>query len=101
MEQDYISQKAMLIIDLQNDFTGQNAKMPVDRNQATQMISNLNLIIDKSKELNLTVIYIGNEYSKYDILNVFRNFAAIKGTEGSKMDHRLHVATNNYFSKKR
>ena len=94
-----LTKKALLIIDIQKDFTGENAKMPVDSKQATQMIANLNRIIDKSKDLNLTVIYIGNEYSKFDILNIFRNFAAIKETDGIKMDNRLHVVTKNYFSK--
>jgi nicotinamidase/pyrazinamidase len=99
MEQENILKKAILVIDIQNDFTGKNAKMSVDSNQATQMITNLNSIIDKSKELNLTVIYIGNEYSKFDILNIFRNFAAIKGTDGVKMDDRLNIVSKNYFSK--
>jgi nicotinamidase/pyrazinamidase len=73
--------------------------MPVDSNQASQMIANLNRVIDKSKETELTVIYIGNEYAKGDLLNIFRNFAALKGTYGTKMDNRLHVVTKNYFSK--
>jgi nicotinamidase-related amidase len=101
MKQDNISKKAILIVDIQNDFTGENAKMPVDSNQATQMIINLNKIIDHSKELGLIVVYIGNEYSKFDILNIFRNFAALKGTDGIKMDNRLHVVTENYFSKQK
>jgi nicotinamidase/pyrazinamidase len=99
MEQDNISKKAILVVDIQNDFTGENAKMPVDTSQAIQIITNLNRIIDKSKELDLTVIYVGNEYSKFDILNIFRNFAAIKGTDGIEIDKRLHVVTENYFSK--
>jgi len=94
-----LTKKALLIIDIQKDFTGENAKMPVESNQATQMIANLNRIIDKSTDLNLTVIYIGNEYSKFDILNIFRNFAAIKETDGINMDNRLHIVTKNYFSK--
>jgi nicotinamidase-related amidase len=93
------TKKALLIIDIQKDFTGENAKMPVDSIQGIKMITNLNKIIDKSKELDLTVIYIGNEYSKFDILNVFRNFASIKGSDGAKLDDRLHLATKNYFPK--
>jgi maleamate amidohydrolase len=99
MIQNIFSHKALLIVDVQNDFTAANAKMPVDQNQAAIMISNLNGIISKSKELNLTVIYIGNEYSKFDVLNIFRNFAAVKGTEGTKMDARLTLVNDNYFSK--
>ncbi len=99
MAQSSNTKKAILIVDIQNDFTGQNAKMPVDSIQGTKMINNLNKIIDKSKELDLTVIYIGNEYSKFDILNIFRNFASIKGTDGAKLDERLHISTKNYFHK--
>jgi hypothetical protein len=75
--------------------------MPVDSNQAIQMIINLNKIADKSIELDLEVIYIGNEYSKFDILNIFRNFAALKGTGGTEIKNRLHVVSNNYFSKQK
>jgi hypothetical protein len=35
------------------------------------------------------VVYDGDEYSKFDILNIFRNFAAIKGSEGANQDNRL------------
>lgn len=101
MNPNKISKKALLVVDIQNDFTGENAKMPVDSSQATEMITNLNKLIDKSHELDLTVVYIGNEYSKYDFLNVFRNFAAVKGTDGIKLDNRLHIVSGNYFSKQK
>ncbi len=101
MEQKAASKKALLVLDIQNDFTGENAKMAVDTNQAKVMIANLNKIIDKAKENQLTVIYIGNEYSKFDVLNIFRNFASIKGTDGAKIDEKLHVVTNYYFSKQK
>lgn len=100
-EQNKLTKKALLVVDIQEDFTGENARMPVDSLQATQMIGNLNQIIDKSHDLGLTVVYIGNEYTKYNLLNIFRNFAALRGTDGAKMDKRLHVVTKNYFSKSR
>ncbi len=99
MENEIVSKSAILIIDIQEDFTGESAKMPVEINQASLMIKNLNEIIDNSDEKHLEVIYIGNEYSKYDILNIFRNFACIEGTEGTKMDKRLHVKNDYYFPK--
>ena len=99
VKQDNIIKKALLVVDIQDDFTGPNARMPVDPKQAADMISNLNKIIDRSKEMQLLVVYIGNEYPGYNLFNIFRNFAAVKGTAGVKMDNRLHITTNNYFSK--
>jgi nicotinamidase-related amidase len=93
--------KALLVIDIQNDFVGNNAKMPIDKNQESKMIENINRLIDSSLDKNLTVVYIGNEYSKYDFLNIFRNFAAIKNTHGAKQDVRLHLINDNYFPKRK
>ena len=94
-----MAKQAILIIDIQNDFTGDNAKFPVDKNQAVQMINNLNRLMSNMDLTNMEIVYIGNEYSKWNVLNVFRNFAAIKGTDGSKQDGRLHILSKNYFSK--
>jgi nicotinamidase-related amidase len=93
--------KALLVIDIQNDFTAENAKMPIDKKQGSEMIKNINQLIDSSLEKNLTIIYIGNEYDKFDFLNIFRNFAAIKNTDGAKQDERLRVINDNYFPKNR
>ena len=92
-----MKKEAILIVDIQNDFTGENAKMPVDKNQAVQIITNLNKLIDKTDTLKTEIIYIGNEYSKWDVLNIFRNFAAIKGTNGTNLDERLHEVNKLYF----
>lgn len=93
--------KALLILDIQNDFTSSTAKMPVDTNQAREIIANINKLTANTQANGLLPIYIGNEFSKNDILNIFRNFAAIKGSEGCKIDERLNVVNNNYFSKNR
>lgn len=92
--------KAFLVLDIQNDFTSQNAKMPVDSAQAEIMIKNVNEILNQSSQMNTIVIYIGNEFEKGNfIANYFRNYAAIKGSPGAELDKRLKVINNNYFSK--
>ena len=93
--------KGLLILDIQNDFTSAGAKFPVDPTQAEEIIANINILIANSKKNDLLPIYIGNEYSQRDILNIFRNFAAIKDSEGSKIDDRLDVVNNHYFPKHR
>ncbi|MFI5138456.1 MAG: isochorismatase family cysteine hydrolase [Sphingobacteriales bacterium] len=93
--------KGLLILDIQNDFTAPGAKFPVDQNQAAKIIGNINRLTANIGTNKLIPVYIGNEFSKWDLLNIFRNFAAIKGSEGSKTDKRLHVVNQNYFSKNR
>jgi hypothetical protein len=44
-------------------------------------------------------IYIGNEFGKLDPLNIFRNFSAIRGTDGCGLDARLRMVGDIYFSK--
>ena len=91
--------KALLILDIQNDFTGQHAKFPADQKQVIEIIENINKLTSDTQNNNFVPIYIGNEFSKKDPLNIFRNFSAITGTDGCKLDGRLNVASSNYFSK--
>ena len=90
---------ALLVVDIQNDFTGINGKYPIDQSQSDEIINNINKLINNAQQLNLTVIYIGNEYSLFDPLNIFRNFSAIAGSEGAKLDPRLIVKNKKYFTK--
>jgi nicotinamidase-related amidase len=94
-----IINSALLVVDIQNDFTTKNGKYPIDLSQADEIISNVNKLINHAQQLNLTVIYIGNEYSLFNPLNIFRNFAAIVGSEGAKLDPRLTLINQNYFPK--
>jgi maleamate amidohydrolase len=91
--------KALLVIDIQQDFTGPAARMPVDPQQASRMIENVNLLSSTFAASGWPVVYIGNEYSVWNPLNVFRNFAAIKNTPGIQLDERLQGAKAVYFSK--
>lgn len=95
------TKKALLILDIQDDFTGNYARMPMDIIQTNEMIHNLNKLITSLDRSSCEIIYIGNEFSKFDFLNIFRNFAAVKGTKGIKQDSRLKIISDNYFPKKR
>lgn len=93
------AKKALLILDIQDDFTGNDARMPMDAVQTEDMINNLNNLVASLDSSFGEIVYIGNEFSKYDLLNIFRNFAAIKGTKGTRPDRRLKIVSGNYFSK--
>ncbi len=90
-----------MILDIQKDFTGAHARMPVDAVQAETMIQNLNETMDRTADDNVNFVYISNEFKKGDLLNVFRNFAAVEGSPGAKMDERLKIKPGRYFSKNR
>jgi nicotinamidase-related amidase len=94
-----MKKSALLIIDVQKDFTQSSGRLPVDLNHAEQMIANINAIVASTDRETLLPIYIGNEFRPLDPLNIFRNFAAIRGTEGCGLDPRLKIVGDMYFSK--
>ena len=93
------SKKALLVIDVQEDFFNKNGKLPVDEKTRQVTLNNINKIIEKLNKLDFLVIYIGNEFKKNDKANKSRNFAAIKGSSGAKLFSGLKIINNNYFSK--
>lgn len=92
---------AILVLDIQKDFLANNARMPVAKHQSGSMLQQINRVIDDFHSAQLPIIYIGNEFERVQwISNLFRNHAAIKGSPGAKLDERLHVVNDMYFSKK-
>jgi nicotinamidase-related amidase len=91
---------ALLVIDIQHDFTQPNGRMPVAADQAEQTITNINAMLEASEAKAVLPVYVGNEFGRFDPLNLFRNFASVKGTAGSRLDPRLRVVGNGYFSKR-
>jgi nicotinamidase-related amidase len=94
-----MKKSALLVIDVQKDFTQSSGRLPVDLNHVEQMIANINAIVASTDTETLLPIYIGNEFRKLDPLNIFRNFCAIRGTAGCGLDPRLKIVGDMYFSK--
>ena len=92
--------RALLVMDLQKDFIGEDAKYPVEKSQVEPMLKAINNIIKRAGELDLEVIYIDTKFSKEQWLtNWFRNYAAIEGSEGVSLDERLSVTSKRIFTK--
>jgi len=97
-----IPKKAVLILDIQEDFTGSNARMPVDPAQARGMIENVNWLVAESQKRGVLVVYVKNAFHRYDLIgNLFRNRAAVKKSPGGAFDGRLAVVNENVFCKSR
>jgi nicotinamidase-related amidase len=92
---------ALLILDIQQDFTGPDARMPVNSAQADSMICHINELVDARAANGLDPVYIVNEFPRNNIANFFRRFAAIKGSAGAAFDPRLHIAGDTVFAKHR
>ncbi|MDF2720863.1 MAG: cysteine hydrolase [Paenibacillus sp.] len=93
---------ALLILDIQKDFVGAAARMPVAPHHIEPMIDNINALAEKAKLAGIPVVYVGNEFPKTQwIANWFRRQAAVEGSDGAQLDERLHQAKDAYFSKKR
>jgi len=92
-------QKVLLVIDMQLDFIGENAKMPIE-NQVEDLIQTVNNIIDDYNSKGYKIIYVNSAFSKYAIANFFRNKAAVEGTTGTEIDPRIKIISENIFEKK-
>ena len=90
---------ALIVLDIQRDFIGDQARMPVAKHHVSPMIENINMFIEKSTKV-IPIVYVGNEFEKKQFIsNWFRNNAALKGSLGAKLDKRLKIVNDLYFSK--
>ena len=94
--------KAQLVIDIQEDFTGEAAKVPYKN--SGRMISTANAVIEGASTKNISIIYICNEFNHFldrvIAMLIFRG-SAIKGASGTRIDERIVTKSGLNFSKHR
>ncbi|MGD6818932.1 cysteine hydrolase family protein [Metabacillus sp. 113a] len=91
---------ALLVLDIQKGFIGDEARMPVAKHQIEPMLEKVNRIVEKADSQGVPVVYIGNEYEpKQFIVNFLTKNSALKGSEGAELDDRLLMVNNLYFPK--
>lgn len=92
-------QSALLVMDMQVDFIGPNAKMPIEKSSVPALIENVNAEIENFKAQDKIIIYIRNVFPKNDIANFFRNQAAVEGSSGIAIDQRVKILSALIFDK--
>jgi len=92
-------QKALLVIDMQIDYIGENARLPIEKNQVNNLIITVNKIIDEYHNNNYKIIYTRRVFKTNDIKNKFNNYAVVEGTPGVEIDPRIIIVTENIFDK--
>jgi nicotinamidase-related amidase len=91
---------ALLVLDIQKDYIGDQARMSVAKHQIEPMLERVNTIIDQANNQGIPVVYIGNEFEpKQFIANFLRKNSALKGSKGAELDERLRRVNDLYFSK--
>jgi nicotinamidase/pyrazinamidase len=93
---------ALLVLDFQVDFLQPGGRLPVAQDQVPGMLQATNRVIRAAEAGGMEVVYIGNEFGRWDIpANWFRNNAAIRDQPGARLDDRVIVINRQYFPKRR
>jgi len=91
--------KALLVIDVQEDFLGENRnKKKFNYANPELLIKNINKAIEKYEKEGYEIIYVANIIPKLSIKRLLFNFV-IKGTDGAKLVKGLNIISENYFEK--
>ncbi|MFJ7915569.1 MULTISPECIES: cysteine hydrolase family protein [unclassified Lysinibacillus] len=91
---------ALMVLDIQNDYLSNQARMPVAKHQIEPILKGINDLIKRAERSNVPILYIRNEFERKQVLsNLLRKFTALKGSKGAEMDKRLLKAEGVYFSK--
>jgi nicotinamidase/pyrazinamidase len=93
------NQTALLIIDIQEGTTGTISATQSYKNQADELISNVNHFAEEALEKGWTVIYIHSEVVN-PLINLINNTLA-RGSEGANLDHRLMLASDHIVTKRK
>jgi nicotinamidase-related amidase len=91
---------ALLVLDMQEDFLGDKAKMPINQEQIPAITAVVNSLIDEFEKNGQPIIYIKSEFPKIAIGNRIRNHAAIKGSPGTDIYKKIRISGDAIFSKK-
>lgn len=91
--------KALLVIDVQEDFTGLKGKQPVPYSNAGGPIAAVNKLIDKASASGVLVVYIRQLYDNNFVTRTFIG-RTIEGLPGTELDGRIKVINKNDFEKR-
>ena len=95
-------QKALLVIDIQEDYTGSTARPPFPYKDADKLIGSVNKVIQKATEQNILMVYIRQEFEGIFgrlFSKIFSGGTAIKGRPGTEIDKRIDIKSAHLFTK--
>jgi nicotinamidase/pyrazinamidase len=96
--------KAVLVIDIQEDYTGTTAKPPFPYRDSAKLIATVNALTGAASGKNILVVYIRQELDGFWgrlLSNWFCGGAAIRGNPGTEIDRRIAINSSHLFPKPR
>lgn len=94
------SRTALLVIDIQEGITGETSQQKVYKDQASDLIKNVNEIISIALEKEIPVIYIQQQTENW-LLNWADGYVLAKGQPGVAIDGRVKIVSLNQFTKRK
>lgn len=95
-------QRAVVIIDVQEDYTGTEAKAPFPYKDSARVIQALNDLASVAARRHVFVIYVRHEFGGFlgrAFSKIFSHGTALPGTPGAALDRRLAVGSQPVFTK--
>lgn len=92
-------QKALLVIDVQEDYTGLKGKQPPLFKNTEAQIATINRLIDSASKSGMKVAYIRQVFDNNFITRLFVG-RTIDGLPGTELDSRIKIINRNDFTKK-
>ncbi len=81
--------RALLALDLQCDFLQPNGRLPIALDQVAGVVTTINSAVRTAVLQRSTIIAVANAYDLIDPSNLLRNFAALRGACGGRLDPRV------------
>ena len=92
-------QKALLVIDVQEDYTGLKGKQPVLYPNVEPQIAVINGLISKASKAGVRVVYIRQIFDD-NFISQLLGGRTIEGKPGAELDGRVNLVNRNDFTKK-
>ncbi len=92
--------KALLVIDVQEDIIGENHHKRFKYENREQLIANINKSIEDYHKKGYAIIYVAEVLPRTPVHKLIAG-CLIKGTEGVKLAKDLKVVTDYYFEKRK
>ena len=89
---------ALVVIDLQNDFTLNSGKAHACTSQVDKLIPIVNNLSEKLVKNNKKIVYLKTEWSN-PIVKLLTGNSVKRGTPGAELDNRLKIYGDNIFTK--
>jgi len=76
-------------MDLQRDFLESAGRLPIAQDQIAGVVDAMNRALRLARDRRWPIVYVVNGYDLLDPGNLFRNFAAVRGSQGARIDERI------------